>query len=81
MTSILKKKIQDSRHKELSANGNIIFLIAYTMRFPKNVYFSDSPKILMKITYELDYDDGPIKLTMFHKQHVNNTQRSGIYIS
>ena len=30
-------KIQDGGHIGLEANGNIVFLIAYTIRFPRNV--------------------------------------------
>jgi len=38
MAAILK--IQDGGHIGIRANGNIVFLIAYTMKFPKMYSFA-----------------------------------------
>ena len=48
-------KIQDGGQIGLGANGNIVFLIAYTIRFPKMYSFDTLQKIPAKLHSEPDY--------------------------
>ena len=48
-------KIQDGWHIGIRANGNIIFLIAYTIKFPKMYSFDTLHKILATLHSEPDY--------------------------
>jgi len=48
-------KIQDGGHIGIKANGNIVFLIAYTMKFPKMYSFDTLHKHPAKWHSEPDY--------------------------
>jgi len=48
-------KIQDGGHVGIRANGNIVFLVAYTINFPKMYSFDTLHKNPAKLHYEPDY--------------------------
>ena len=48
-------EIQDGGHVGIRGNGNIVFLVAYTIKFPKMYSFDTLHKNPTKLHYEPDY--------------------------